>query len=269
MFGHTKIPTLLLFVVIWAWPSGLFWPADSWTATVMMVSPCHLGISPPSIGRCSLEKSVASGYFLHRELAYKQQGCIFRVSNPSQFEMIVRNEAVCFIVDIQPPEALAKRDRCLSSGYLLILQFYIWSLGCAWLWSFNFRGLVGKNDTAVLGLISLRRPVTPAVPHRGPLLHFLFFFFFFNFKLPFQILNLKSEFVLPLSLSSFAGLSFFRSHWSSWWPFLRTTVTTVGYGDITPQNDDEKMFTMFSMIVGGAFYGSWGKMNDSAILRGC
>lgn len=35
----------------------------------------------------------------------------------------------------------------------------------------------------------------------------------------------------------------------------RTTVTTVGYGDITPQNDDEKMFTMFSMIVGGAFYG--------------
>ncbi|CAK9035264.1 Potassium voltage-gated channel subfamily H member 6 (Ether-a-go-go-related gene potassium channel) (ERG) (Eag-related protein) (Ether-a-go-go-related protein) (Voltage-gated potassium channel subunit Kv11.2) [Durusdinium trenchii] len=34
-----------------------------------------------------------------------------------------------------------------------------------------------------------------------------------------------------------------------------TTVTTVGYGDITPQNDDEKMFTMFSMIVGGAFYG--------------
>eukprot|EP00438_Fugacium_kawagutii_P028278 Skav229514 [mRNA] locus=scaffold842:138804:148943:- [translate_table: standard] len=34
-----------------------------------------------------------------------------------------------------------------------------------------------------------------------------------------------------------------------------TTVTTVGYGDITPQNDDEKMFTMFSMIIGGAFYG--------------
>mmetsp|Transcript_37640 Transcript_37640/g.86975 ORF Transcript_37640/g.86975 Transcript_37640/m.86975 type:complete len:666 (-) Transcript_37640:80-2077(-) len=34
-----------------------------------------------------------------------------------------------------------------------------------------------------------------------------------------------------------------------------TTVTTVGYGDITPQDNDERVFTMFSMIVGGAFYG--------------
>ncbi|CAJ1332920.1 unnamed protein product [Effrenium voratum] len=34
-----------------------------------------------------------------------------------------------------------------------------------------------------------------------------------------------------------------------------TTVTTVGYGDITPQNDDERIFTMLSMMVGGAFYG--------------
>ncbi|CAJ1381076.1 unnamed protein product [Effrenium voratum] len=34
-----------------------------------------------------------------------------------------------------------------------------------------------------------------------------------------------------------------------------TTVTTVGYGDIIPQNDDERIFTMLSMMVGGAFYG--------------
>eukprot|EP00439_Symbiodinium_sp_Y106_P058602 s2515_g8.t1 len=34
-----------------------------------------------------------------------------------------------------------------------------------------------------------------------------------------------------------------------------TTVTTVGYGDITPQDDEERVFTMFAMIIGGAFYG--------------
>ncbi|CAE6964183.1 Kcnh2, partial [Symbiodinium sp. KB8] len=34
-----------------------------------------------------------------------------------------------------------------------------------------------------------------------------------------------------------------------------TTVTTVGYGDILPTTDDERIFTMLAMIVGGAFYG--------------
>ncbi|CAJ1437123.1 unnamed protein product [Effrenium voratum] len=34
-----------------------------------------------------------------------------------------------------------------------------------------------------------------------------------------------------------------------------TTVTTVGYGDIVPRSDDERVFTMLAMILGGAFYG--------------
>lgn len=34
-----------------------------------------------------------------------------------------------------------------------------------------------------------------------------------------------------------------------------TTVTTVGYGDIIPRSDEERIFTMAAMIIGGAFYG--------------
>ena len=34
-----------------------------------------------------------------------------------------------------------------------------------------------------------------------------------------------------------------------------TTVTTVGYGDITPDNTIEKIYTIFTMIVGLGFYG--------------
>eukprot|EP00931_Biecheleriopsis_adriatica_P079865 TRINITY_DN53205_c0_g1_i1.p1 TRINITY_DN53205_c0_g1~~TRINITY_DN53205_c0_g1_i1.p1 ORF type:complete len:696 (+),score=137.44 TRINITY_DN53205_c0_g1_i1:57-2144(+) len=34
-----------------------------------------------------------------------------------------------------------------------------------------------------------------------------------------------------------------------------TTMTTVGYGDITPTTDDERMYAMVAMVVGGAFYG--------------
>eukprot|EP00435_Cladocopium_sp_Y103_P072070 s8_g39.t1 len=34
-----------------------------------------------------------------------------------------------------------------------------------------------------------------------------------------------------------------------------TTVTTVGYGDIIPRSDGERIFTMAAMIIGGAFYG--------------
>jgi hypothetical protein len=34
-----------------------------------------------------------------------------------------------------------------------------------------------------------------------------------------------------------------------------TTMTTVGYGDITPTTDGERIFAMASMVVGGAFYG--------------
>ena len=34
-----------------------------------------------------------------------------------------------------------------------------------------------------------------------------------------------------------------------------TTVTTVGYGDITPENMIEKIYTIFTMIIGLGFYG--------------
>ena len=34
-----------------------------------------------------------------------------------------------------------------------------------------------------------------------------------------------------------------------------TTMTTVGYGDIAPVTDSERIFTVFAMIVGGGFYG--------------
>merc|ERR1712232_210852 len=34
-----------------------------------------------------------------------------------------------------------------------------------------------------------------------------------------------------------------------------TTLTTVGYGDITPSSDAERAYTMLAMVVGGSFYG--------------
>jgi hypothetical protein len=34
-----------------------------------------------------------------------------------------------------------------------------------------------------------------------------------------------------------------------------TTLTTVGYGDIVPTSDNERMYTIAAMVVGGAFYG--------------
>ncbi|GMH51745.1 hypothetical protein TL16_g01078 [Triparma laevis f. inornata] len=33
------------------------------------------------------------------------------------------------------------------------------------------------------------------------------------------------------------------------------TMTTVGYGDIVPQNDSERAYSIFSMILGGGYYG--------------
>ena len=33
-----------------------------------------------------------------------------------------------------------------------------------------------------------------------------------------------------------------------------TTLTTVGYGDLTPTTDKERLFTIVAMVVGGAFY---------------
>ena len=35
---------------------------------------------------------------------------------------------------------------------------------------------------------------------------------------------------------------------SLYWGFV--TVTTVGYGDITPENNEEKVFALFSCLIG-------------------
>lgn len=34
-----------------------------------------------------------------------------------------------------------------------------------------------------------------------------------------------------------------------------TTLSTVGYGDITPKTDEERLYAMFAMVVGGSLYG--------------
>lgn len=37
--------------------------------------------------------------------------------------------------------------------------------------------------------------------------------------------------------------------------YILTTVTTVGYGDITPVNTGERVYAIFLTVVGGAIYG--------------
>jgi CRP-like cAMP-binding protein len=39
------------------------------------------------------------------------------------------------------------------------------------------------------------------------------------------------------------------------WYWSMTTLTTVGYGDITPSSDGERAYTILAMVVGGGFYG--------------
>jgi len=34
-----------------------------------------------------------------------------------------------------------------------------------------------------------------------------------------------------------------------------TTMSTVGWGDITPTTDIERVYTMFAMLTGGVYYG--------------
>ena len=38
--------------------------------------------------------------------------------------------------------------------------------------------------------------------------------------------------------------------------YTAETMTTVGYGDITPASDSERIVLFFLMILGGAFYGT-------------
>ena len=38
--------------------------------------------------------------------------------------------------------------------------------------------------------------------------------------------------------------------------YTAETMTTVGYGDITPSSDSERIVLFFLMILGGAFYGT-------------
>lgn len=48
---------------------------------------------------------------------------------------------------------------------------------------------------------------------------------------------------------------------SSWWQYVAslywalTTVTTVGYGDISPSTTSSRLFAIAAMVIGGAFYG--------------
>jgi hypothetical protein len=43
---------------------------------------------------------------------------------------------------------------------------------------------------------------------------------------------------------------------------LVTTMTTTGYGDITPQDDGERVFGFFAMLSGVFFYGYISGMYD-------
>jgi hypothetical protein len=46
--------------------------------------------------------------------------------------------------------------------------------------------------------------------------------------------------------------------WSEYlaaWYFAMTTLTSVGYGDITPKTDGERVYTTFAMVIGCWFYG--------------
>jgi len=48
------------------------------------------------------------------------------------------------------------------------------------------------------------------------------------------------------------------SLWSEYlaaWYWSMTTLTTVGYGDITPSTNTERLLTIFAMVIGASFYG--------------
>lgn len=59
-------------------------------------------------------------------------------------------------------------------------------------------------------------------------------------------------------LSSYIGAGTHNLVWREYLSALywaMTTLTTVGYGDITPTSDGERAYTIFAMVIGGGFYG--------------
>lgn len=40
------------------------------------------------------------------------------------------------------------------------------------------------------------------------------------------------------------------------WYWALMTLTSVGYGDICPESDLGRLYAIFAMIIGGAFYGA-------------
>ena len=57
------------------------------------------------------------------------------------------------------------------------------------------------------------------------------------------------------------GYNVVDDRWHSWRAYLAcfywamTTITTVGYGDICPDSDSERVYAILAMVIGGAFYG--------------
>lgn len=114
-------------------------------------------------------------------------------------------------------------------------------------------------------------------------LHFLSFFKVLRIVRIIQVLstlrnlgNIKPSQITYQRLLNFVLISTLGAHWIALaWIFVRselktetplstyinalywtiTTLTTIGYGDITPQNDFQKVFTMLVMVTGVGFYG--------------
>jgi len=74
-----------------------------------------------------------------------------------------------------------------------------------------------------------------------------------------------------LALQLFGGVLFYRfvEHWS-WLDclyFAVCTLTTVGYGDLTPTTDASKIFTMVFLISGMGILGAFVALLGEQALR--